>query len=195
MKSPILFIILSVLASAVFAEENIPSDTNAARSAVIQQNETEGKAFLAKNAKVPGTIVLPSGLQYRVVKAGTGEVPTTNNLVFIKYRGRFIDGSEFNHHNRFLTWTTGGIKGWQEALQKMHVGAKWQIFVPPALAFGDEGEDYFHIGPRTTLIYDLELLSIAPPNPELATGGLGHGLEENPSTATPGAEENSVNFK
>jgi FKBP-type peptidyl-prolyl cis-trans isomerase len=195
MKLPATLIVLSVFASAMFAEEKVPADTNPALSAVIQQNEIEGKAFLDKNAKAPGIVVLPSGLQYRVMDAGTGEVPTTNNLVFIKYQGRFIDGSEFDHHNRFLTWTTGGIKGWQEALQKMHVGAKWRIFVPPTLGFGDEGEDYHHIGPRTTLIYDLELLSIAPPNPELATGGLGHALEENPSTAEPKAEEKSANFK
>jgi FKBP-type peptidyl-prolyl cis-trans isomerase FklB len=102
--------------------------------------------------------------------------------VFIKYRGRFIDGTEFDHHNHFLTWTTGGIKGWQEAIQRMRIGAKWEVFVPPSLAFGEEGEEYHNIGPNTTLIYEIELLSIAPPNPELSAGGLGHGLDEKPAS-------------
>jgi FKBP-type peptidyl-prolyl cis-trans isomerase len=160
---------------AVQPEKKTPSPVEAAES---QKRKAEGDAFLAKNAKTPGVTVLPDGLQYRVIHTGTGKIPSTNELVFIKYRGHFIDGTEFDHHNHFLTWTTGGIKGWQDAMQRMKVGSKWELVVPPDLAFGDEGEEYRRIGPQTTLIYELELLSIAPPNPELATGGLGHGLDE-----------------
>jgi FKBP-type peptidyl-prolyl cis-trans isomerase FklB len=141
-----------------------------------QKNKAEGEAFLAKNAKTEGITVLPDGLQYRVIQAGTGAIPTTNDLVFIKYRGRRIDGTEFGHHDRFLTRVDGGLKGWQDALQRMRVGSKMEIFVPPALAFGEEGEPYLQIEPDSTLIYELELTSIAPPNPEFGRG-LGHGFD------------------
>jgi FKBP-type peptidyl-prolyl cis-trans isomerase FklB len=141
-----------------------------------QKNKAEGEAFLAKNAKTEGITVLPDGLQYRVIQAGTGAIPTTNDLVFIKYRGRRIDGTEFGHHDRFLTRVDAGLKGWQDALQRMRVGSKMEIFVPPALAFGEEGEPYLQIEPDSTLIYELELTSIAPPNPEFGRG-LGHGFD------------------
>jgi len=137
----------------------------------------EGVAFLAKNAKAEGITVLPDGLQYRVLKEGTGPVPTTNDLVFIKYRGKFLEGGEFDHNNHFLTRTTGGLQGWQDALQRMKVGSKFQIFVPSELAFGDEGDPYHHIAPDMALIYDLEILSIPQPgDPQVGTGALGHGL-------------------
>jgi FKBP-type peptidyl-prolyl cis-trans isomerase len=142
-----------------------------------QKNKVEGEAFLAKNAKEPGVQVLPDGLQYRILKTGTGEVPKTNDLVFIKYRGTLVDGKEFDHEDHLLSRTTAGIKGWQEALQKMTIGSKWQIVVPPALAFGHPGQGFRNIGPDATLIYELELLSIAPPDsPELGSGRLGHGM-------------------
>lgn len=185
MKLKTAIVLIGFMAFSAIAKDETKSETIGSSPGAEGKglkNKAEGKAFLAKNAKEQGVIVLPDGLQYRVIQTGNGKTPTTNDLVFIKYRGRLVDGTEFDHHNRFLTWTTGGIKGWQEAIQKMKVGSKWQIFVPPDLAFGDEGEEYRHVEPGSTLIYDLELLSIAPPNPELATGGLGHGLEEKTST-------------
>jgi FKBP-type peptidyl-prolyl cis-trans isomerase FklB len=148
----------------------------AAANKQFQKNKADGEAFLAKNAKSEGISVLPDGLQYRVIQAGTGATPTTNDLVFIKYRGRRIDGTEFGHHSRFLTRIDAGLKGWQDALQRMRVGSKLEIFVPPALAFGEEGEPYLHIEPDSTLIYELELTSIAPPNPEFGRG-LGHAFD------------------
>lgn len=143
-----------------------------------RKNKAEGEEFLAKNAKEPGVHVLPDGLQYRILKDGTGEVSKTNDLVFINYRGTFVDGTEFDHQDHLLTRTTaGGIKGWQEALQKMTIGSKWQIVVPPALAFGHQGQGFPNIGPDATLVYELELLSNAPPNsPELGSGRMGHGM-------------------
>jgi FKBP-type peptidyl-prolyl cis-trans isomerase len=165
-------------------ESSQATDTEKAGAANLsQKNKAEGEAFLAKNAKADGITVLPDGLQYRVIQPGSGKFPTTNDLVFIKYRGRRIDGTEFGHHNRFLTRMDGGIKGWQEALQRMRVGSKAEIFVPPTLAFGDEGEPYFHIEPGSTLIYEIELTSIAPLNPEFNTRGLGHAADEDPQPA------------
>jgi FKBP-type peptidyl-prolyl cis-trans isomerase FklB len=150
------------------------------------KNKAEGEAFLSKNAKAEGITLLPDGLQYRVIQPGTGPAPKTNDLVFIKFRGRRIDGTEFGHHNRFLTRLDGGIKGWQDVLPRMRVGSKFEIFVPPTLAFGDEGEPFYHIEPTSTLIYEIELTSIAPPNPEFNTRGLGHAADENSEPAKPG---------
>jgi FKBP-type peptidyl-prolyl cis-trans isomerase len=185
---PTLFFI-SFLSFSALSQELAPSakssespdKANVGSAKQSGNNKAEGEAFLAQNAKQQGITTLPNGLQYRIIQAGAGGTPATNDLVFVKYRGHLIDGTEFSHHNRFLTRVNEGIKGWQEALRRMKVGSKWQIFVPPALAFGDEGEPVHHIGPDSTLIYELELTSIAPPNPELGTGGLGHGLDENSS--------------
>lgn len=145
-----------------------------------QKNKITGEAFLAKNAKAEGIKVLPDGLQYRVIQEGTGVAPSTNDLVFVKYRGRRLDGTEFGRHDRFLTRVDGGIQGWQDALKRMRVGSKLEIFVPAALAFGDEGDEYLHIEPGAAVVYDLELVSIAPPNPEFGRG-LGHAFDPDSS--------------
>jgi FKBP-type peptidyl-prolyl cis-trans isomerase len=143
-----------------------------------QPNKAAGDAFLAKNVKAPGITVLPDGLQYRVLQSGTGAIPTTNDLLFVNYRGSFLDGNEFTRHNHFLTRSDGGPKGWQEALPRMKVGSKWQLFMPPDLAFGLEGDPFQKVGPLTTVIYELELLSIAQPgDPDIGTGRMGHGLD------------------
>jgi len=139
--------------------------------------KSEGQAFLATNATAEGITVLPDGLQYRVIRTGSGPISTTNDLIFIKYRGKLIGGGEFDHQNHFLTRSNGGIKGLQEALQRMKVGSRWQIFVPSKLGFAEEGEPYLHVPPDSALFYDLELLSIAQPDdPQVGTGSLGHGL-------------------
>lgn len=126
-------------------------------------NKTEGDAFLAKNAKAQGVTVLPDGLQYQIVQPGTGPLATTNDLIFVKYNGSFINGTEFEHHNHFLTRIYGGIAGWREVLPQMKVGSEWKIFVPSSLAFGDQGLASRGIAPGSTLIYDIQLVSIAPP--------------------------------
>ena len=144
--------------TAIGEEPNKPADSTAKVS--TSDAKVEGEVFLAKNAKADGIKVLPDGLQYRVIKEGTGPIPTTNDLVFIKFRGKHLEGGEFDHNNHFLTRTTGGILGWQDALQRMRVGSKWQIFVPPQLAFGEEGDPYLHIPPADGLPAILEMLSI-----------------------------------
>ncbi len=143
-----------------------------------EKNRADGEAFLAKNAKAPDLKILPDGLQYRVVQEGTGEKPTTNDLIIVKYRGNFVDGKEFDRGEHFLTRTDGGMVAWQDALQRMRVGSKWVIFVPSELGFGHEGEPAKQIGPDATLIYELELVSIARPgDPLIGTGTVGHGLD------------------
>ena len=181
---PATLLVTSFILFSVHAQEPKPSTespglTDKEKSDAnkqAQKNKTASEAFLAKNAKAEGVKVLPDGLQYRVVREGTGAVPATNDLVFVKYRGRRLDGTEFGRHDRFLTRVDGGIQGWQDALQRMKVGSKLEIFVPAALAFGDEGEEYLHIEPGSAVIYDLELVSIAPPNPEFGRG-LGHAFD------------------
>jgi FKBP-type peptidyl-prolyl cis-trans isomerase len=183
MKIPLLksLFLISLVTLSAGAQELEKSDEKPLETPVKKgppsKAKLEGEAFLAKNAKAEGITVLPDGLQYRILKEGNGPAPTTNDLVFIKYRGKFIEGGEFDHNNHFLTRTCGGIPGWQEALQKMKVGSKWQVFIPSEMAFGEEGDPYHHIAPDTTLSYDLEILSIAQPgDPQVGTGALGHGL-------------------
>jgi FKBP-type peptidyl-prolyl cis-trans isomerase FklB len=126
----------------------------------------EGEAFLAENAKKPGVVTLPSGLQYKVIQAGTGPKPKAEDTVVTNYRGTFIDGTEFDSSEKNggpATFAVNGvIQGWTEALQLMEVGAKWQLFVPSSLAYGEKGAGEV-IGPNTTLIFDLELLEIKAP--------------------------------
>ncbi len=126
-------------------------------------NKTEGDAFLAANKSKPGVVTLPSGLQYKVLKAGTGPKPTASDTVKCNYRGTLINGTEFDSsekHGGPATFPVSGvIKGWTEALQLMPVGSKWQLFVPPDLAYGARGADDV-IGPNATLIFEVELLSI-----------------------------------
>jgi len=135
----------------------------AERSQSEQTNKKEGDDFLAANKTKPGVTALPSGLQYKVLKEGTGPKPTATDSVKCNYRGTFIDGKEFDSsdkHGGAATFPVNGvIKGWTEALQLMPVGSKWQLFVPPDLAYGARGAGA-DIGPNETLIFEVELLSI-----------------------------------
>jgi FKBP-type peptidyl-prolyl cis-trans isomerase len=126
-------------------------------------NKTEGEAFLAANKNKEGVITLPSGLQYKILKAGTGPKPAATDSVVCNYRGTLISGTEFDSsykRGQPATFPVNGvIKGWTEALQLMPVGSKWQLFVPASLAYGDRGAGA-DIGPNATLIFEVELLSI-----------------------------------
>ncbi|MCX5847539.1 MAG: FKBP-type peptidyl-prolyl cis-trans isomerase [Deltaproteobacteria bacterium] len=125
-------------------------------------NKKEGDAFLAENKKKVGVVTLPSGLQYIVLKAGDGKKPTDADTVECHYRGTLIDGTEFDSSDRSkqpATFTvTGVIPGWREALKLMPMGSKWQLFIPPQLAYGERGSG--SIGPNATLIFELELLAV-----------------------------------
>jgi len=127
-------------------------------------NVEEGKAFLAENAKKKGVVTLPSGLQYKIITKGDGPSPKLTDRVSTHYRGTLIDGTEFDSSYKrgepAKFAVNGVIKGWTEALQLMKVGSKWQLFVPAKLAYGSRGAGGT-IGPNTTLIFEVELLSIA----------------------------------
>ncbi len=126
-------------------------------------NKKEGETFLAANKAKDGVVTLPSGLQYKIVTAGTGAKPAATDTVVCNYRGTLIDGKEFDSsykRGQPATFPVSGvIKGWTEALQLMPVGSKWQLFVPADLAYGDRGAGP-DIGPDSTLIFEVELLSI-----------------------------------
>jgi FKBP-type peptidyl-prolyl cis-trans isomerase FklB len=127
-----------------------------------EKNKKEGEAFLAENKTKEGVVSLPSGLQYRILRSGDGSSPMGTDTVETNYRGTLIDGTEFDSsYKRGQTAVfpvTGVIAGWTEALQLMKVGDKWQLFVPPELAYGERGAG--PIGPNSTLIFDVELVSI-----------------------------------
>jgi FKBP-type peptidyl-prolyl cis-trans isomerase FklB len=128
-----------------------------------EANMKEGEAFLAANKAKDGVVTLPSGLQYKIVTAGTGAKPTASDTVVCNYRGTFINGTEFDSsykRGQPAEFPVGGvIKGWTEALQLMPVGSKWQLFVPSDLAYGKRGAGGA-IGPDETLVFDVELISI-----------------------------------
>jgi len=127
------------------------------------KNKAEGEAFLAANKAKDGVVTLPSGLQYKILTAGTGPKPTASDSVVCNYRGTLINGTEFDSSYKRGQPATFGvgqvIKGWTEALQLMPVGSKWQLFVPSSLAYGERGAGA-EIGPDSTLIFEVELLSI-----------------------------------
>ena len=127
-------------------------------------NRNAGRQFLAENAQKDGVITLPSGLQYKVLVQGNGEVPTASDRVQVNYEGRLIDGTVFDasskHGDKPAEFTPGQvIKGWTEALTMMPVGSKWQLYIPYELAYGERGagED---IKPYSALIFDVELVDI-----------------------------------
>ena len=128
-----------------------------------EANKKEGLAFLEANKTKEGVVALPSGLQYKILQEGTGPKPTATDQVVCNYRGRLLDGTEFDSsYKRGQPATfpvTGVIKGWTEALQLMPVGSKWQLFVPAELAYADRGAGP-QIGPNATLIFEVELVSI-----------------------------------
>lgn len=126
-------------------------------------NKKEGETFLAANKGKEGVVSLPSGLEYKILKEGTGAKPAASDSVVCNYRGTLINGTEFDSsykHGQPATFPVSGvIKGWTEALQLMPVGSKWQLFIPPDLAYGERGAGG-DIGPDSTLIFEVELLSI-----------------------------------
>jgi len=128
-----------------------------------ERNKKEGEVFLAENKKKGGVKTLPSGLQYRVIKEGTGETPKETDTVVTNYKGKLIDGTEFDSSYKRGQPATfpvkGVIKGWTEALQLMKEGSTWELFVPSDLAYGERGAGSV-IGPNATLIFEVELISI-----------------------------------
>jgi FKBP-type peptidyl-prolyl cis-trans isomerase len=134
-----------------------------ARAELAETNKKEGEAFLEENKKQEGVVTLPSGLQYKIIKAGDGRTPTDTDTVECRYRGTVINGTEFDSSYRTGRPSTfkvnGVIPGWTEALKLMPVGSTWKLFIPPQLAYGERGAGG-PIGPNATLIFEVELLAI-----------------------------------
>ena len=143
-------------------QNEVRQKQEAKRLAETESNKKDGAAFLAANATKEGVVTLPSGLQYKILVAGTGPKPSATDSVVCNYRGTLLDNTEFDSsykRGQPATFNVGAvIKGWSEALQLMPVGSKWQLFIPPDLAYGERGKN--PIGPNATLVFEVELVSI-----------------------------------
>jgi FKBP-type peptidyl-prolyl cis-trans isomerase FklB len=138
---------------------------------IAADNARRSAQFMARNATRPGVIQLPSGIQYSVIKKGDGTVnPDDHSVVTINYRAMLTDGTEFDStwaHGHPVSFTVSSvISGWRYVIPRMHVGDRWKVVVPPTLAFGHQGL-LPRIGPNQALVFDLELLDVKPPNPQV----------------------------
>jgi FKBP-type peptidyl-prolyl cis-trans isomerase FklB len=129
---------------------------------IAEDNKVQGSAFLAENKGKDGVKTTASGLQYRIIKAGTGVKPSASDTVKVHYEGSLINGTVFDSsikRGEPVSFPVGGvIKGWTEALQIMPEGSKWQLFIPSDLAYGPGGNR--NIGPNEVLLFDVELLEV-----------------------------------
>jgi FKBP-type peptidyl-prolyl cis-trans isomerase len=152
-------------AAIVALQADMKKKAEAVRAEQGNANKSAGDTFLAANKSKEGVRTTPDGLQYKVIKEGTGPKPTAADTVTVQYKGTLLDGKEFDSsykRGQPATFPVGQIiKGWTEALQLMPVGSKWELFIPPDLAYGDRGAGP-DIGPNSTLLFEVELLSIAP---------------------------------
>jgi FKBP-type peptidyl-prolyl cis-trans isomerase FklB len=134
------------------------------RMTAAEENKKTGEAFLTENKKKAGIVTTPSGLQYRIIKEGTGLKPTGGDTVECNYRGTLINGKEFDSSSRLgkpgvFKVKDGVVPGWSEALRLMPVGSKWQLFIPHTLGYGERGRGK-DVGPNETLIIEVELVGI-----------------------------------
>ena len=150
------------------AQQSLRAKAEEKRQAASKENREAGAKFLAENAKKDGVKTTATGLQYKVLVEGSGEIPKENHQVTVNYRGTLIDGTEFDSsysRNQPASFgVTGVIKGWTEALLMMPVGSKWQLFIPADLAYGDQQRSQ-QITPGSTLVFEIELLSTKGPEP------------------------------
>jgi len=168
-----------------FQKEMMEKQIAASKEAATK-NQAEGEKFLAENKTKDGVKTTASGLQYKVLKEGSGASPKETDTVVTNYRGTLIDGTEFDSsykRNEPASFPVNRvIKGWTEALQLMKPGAKYQLFIPSSLAYGERGAGQL-IGPNATLIFEVELLSIKPPEPPttVAPGGAAPSVSISPA--------------
>jgi FKBP-type peptidyl-prolyl cis-trans isomerase FklB len=150
--------------------QQMRTDAQAEFAQLAEANARKSAAFMASNAKQPGVVQLPSGIQYSVLKKGDGTVhPSVTSTVVVNYRGMLVDGTEFDS-----TWAHGApvsftvdhvIPGWRDVIPRMRVGDRWKVVIPPQLAYGKEGA-LPRIGPNEALVFEIELLAIKPPTPD-----------------------------
>lgn len=137
----------------------------AKQKATAEKNKADSEKFLAENKKKEGVVTTASGLEYKVLKEGNGPKPKPTDTVTVNYRGTLINGTEFDKSKEPVSFQLEGvIPGWVEALQLMPVGSKWQIVIPPSLAYGESAPPM--IGPNQALVFEVELLGIKPPEKE-----------------------------
>ena len=155
-----------IRAEMVSFQEKMRAKQEEGKVVVAEKNEKEGAEFLKINSEKEGVIVTSTGLQYEVIEAGDGDSPNAEDTVEVHYRGTLLDGTEFDSsyaRNQTVNFgVTQVIAGWTEALQLMSTGAKWKLFIPSDLAYGPGGAGGV-IGPNATLIFEVELISIAKP--------------------------------
>ncbi|MEW9571030.1 FKBP-type peptidyl-prolyl cis-trans isomerase [Rhodanobacter sp. Si-c] len=150
--------------------QQLRTDAQAEFEQLAEANARKSAAFMASNAKQPGVVQLPSGIQYSVIKRGDGTAnPSVTSTVVVNYRGMLVDGTEFDS-----TWAHGApvsftvdhvIPGWRDVIPRMHVGDRWKVVIPPQLAYGKEGA-LPRIGPNEALVFEIELLAIKPSTPD-----------------------------
>lgn len=142
----------------------LESKQNEQLKTLAEDNLKKGQAFLAENKKKPDVVTLDSGLQYRVIEKGEGSKPKDSDKIIAHYRGRLIDGTEFDSsYNRgtpIQFELSGVIPGWQQAIKLMQPGAKWEVFIPADLAYGMQGAGNA-IGPNETLIFEIHFITTA----------------------------------
>lgn len=177
------------LISAVFVLMlSVPAMGSAAEDAL---SPAANAAWLADNAKKPGTITRPSGLEYRILRSGTGKRPGGDDLLRVSYTVRMINGAVVDSTNpalpATLSQTTIGMAGLAEALSLMHVGDRWQLALPANLALGAKGAANGAVPPNQTLLFDMTLISAAPPAP-------GQAAAENPFSVWGNGRENGAAF-
>ncbi len=153
---------LGLLCANVYAATN-QNTTQSTEGQTVTATADKQQAFLDANKKLPGVVTLPDGLQYKVIAEGKGQKPTASDVVTVHYAGKLIDGTEFDSsykRGQPATFPVNGvIPGWVEALQLMHKGATWELFIPSNLAYGEQGAPPV-IGPNQTLIFKVELLDV-----------------------------------
>jgi len=153
-------------AALVDLQRKVAAQQEQDKSRQAREYRAEGRIFLAENARKEEIQTTESGLQYKIVREGTGKIPGPTDTVTVNYRGTLIDGKEFDSSYRRGQPATFRvdrvIPGWTEALQLMKEGAKWQLFIPPELAYGDK--KIGRIEPNSTLIFEVELISAEPTN-------------------------------
>ncbi len=161
------------------------------REELGKKNKDASAKFLDENKKKEGIVTTASGLQYKILKEGTGDKPALTDRVKVNYRGTLVDGTEFDSSYKRNEPATFGVnrvvKGWTEALQLMPVGSKWQVFIPPDLGYGPQGAGD-KIGPEAVLIFDMELVEIVKPDPNAKTAT----VPSAPGTTGPGKMEVNI---
>ena len=149
--------------TAVMAK--LQDELKAKRAVIAERNKAKGDEFLAENCRKPGVVSLPSGLQYKILKTGTGAKPSSEDRILVNYKSMLIDGSEYESSDNKASGPiefrlTNVISGWKEALSLMPQGSKWQLFVPPSLAYGEKGGN--NVQPNATLIFETEIVDLIP---------------------------------